>query len=114
VNRLCLVAGVPLIESGSAGYLGQVEVIMKGRTECYDCTPKTNQKVWKNLIEKNKDKRISFHFLRHIQVAPSATLHPNLFIVLFGQKVYSINFLAKVILMMMLHRKPLRICKSKM
>jgi molybdopterin/thiamine biosynthesis adenylyltransferase len=61
VNRLCLVAGVPLIESGSAGYLGQVEVIMKGRTECYDCTPKTNQKVWKNLIKKNKDIR-EFHF----------------------------------------------------
>ena len=29
VNRLCLAAGVILIESGSAGYLGQVTVIRK-------------------------------------------------------------------------------------
>jgi len=31
VNRMCLAAGVPLIESGSAGYLGQVTVIKKVR-----------------------------------------------------------------------------------
>ena len=29
VNRLCLAADVPLIESGTAGYLGQVTVIKK-------------------------------------------------------------------------------------
>ena len=29
VNRLCLAADVPLIESGSAGYQGQVTVIRK-------------------------------------------------------------------------------------
>ena len=29
VNRMCLAADVPLIESGSAGYLGQVTVIKK-------------------------------------------------------------------------------------
>lgn len=29
VNRICLAADVPLIESGSAGYLGQVQVIKK-------------------------------------------------------------------------------------
>jgi hypothetical protein len=27
VNRVCLAAGVPLIESGTQGYLGQVQVI---------------------------------------------------------------------------------------
>ena len=31
VNRLCLAADVPLIESGSAGYQGQVSVIRKVR-----------------------------------------------------------------------------------
>lgn len=31
VNRMCLAADVPLIESGSAGYLGQVTVIKKVR-----------------------------------------------------------------------------------
>uniref|UniRef100_A0A914X6L2 SUMO-activating enzyme subunit n=1 Tax=Plectus sambesii TaxID=2011161 RepID=A0A914X6L2_9BILA len=40
VNRLCLAAEVPLVESGSAGYLGQVSVIKRGVTECYECTPK--------------------------------------------------------------------------
>ena len=29
MNRLCLAAGVTLVESGSAGYLGQVTVIHK-------------------------------------------------------------------------------------
>ena len=40
VNRLCLAAGVPLIESGSAGYLGQVSVHRGGATECFECQPK--------------------------------------------------------------------------
>ena len=31
MNRLCLAAGVTLVESGSAGYLGQVSVIRKVR-----------------------------------------------------------------------------------
>ena len=39
VNRLCLATGVPLIESGTAGYLGQVAVIRKDVTECYECSP---------------------------------------------------------------------------
>ena len=29
VNRMCLAADVPLIESGTAGYLGQVTVMKK-------------------------------------------------------------------------------------
>ena len=29
VNRMCLAADVPLVESGTAGYLGQVTVIKK-------------------------------------------------------------------------------------
>ena len=44
VNRLCLAAGVPLVESGSTGYLGQVMTIQKGDVECYDCRPKATQK----------------------------------------------------------------------
>ena len=40
VNRLCLAADVPLVESGTAGYLGQVTVIKKGLSECYECQPK--------------------------------------------------------------------------
>lgn len=44
VNRMCLAANVPLIESGTTGYNGQVQVIKKGRTECYDCTSKPTPK----------------------------------------------------------------------
>lgn len=34
VNRMCLAADIPLIESGTAGYLGQVTVIKKARLFC--------------------------------------------------------------------------------
>ncbi|KAK9479219.1 hypothetical protein V1514DRAFT_367041 [Lipomyces japonicus] len=40
VNRMCLTADVPLIESGTTGFNGQVQVIVRGQTECYDCVPK--------------------------------------------------------------------------
>lgn len=44
VNRMCLAANVPLIESGTAGYLGQVSVHIKDKTACYDCSPKDSMK----------------------------------------------------------------------
>ncbi len=40
MNRVCLAAQVPVIESGSAGYKGQVQVIFGGKTECFECEPK--------------------------------------------------------------------------
>lgn len=40
VNKMCLAADVPLIESGTTGFNGQVQVIKKGLTACYDCTAK--------------------------------------------------------------------------
>ena len=40
VNKMCLAADVPLIESGTTGFNGQVQVIKKGKTECYDCNTK--------------------------------------------------------------------------
>ncbi|KAL4175785.1 hypothetical protein KRP22_000744 [Phytophthora ramorum] len=46
VNRLCLATSTPLIESGTTGFLGQVRVIKKGETECYECTPKVTQKQY--------------------------------------------------------------------
>ena len=44
VNKMCLAADVPLIESGTTGFNGQVQAIKKGVTECYDCNPKPTQK----------------------------------------------------------------------
>ena len=37
---MCLAAEVPLIESGTTGFNGQVQAIIKGKTECYDCNTK--------------------------------------------------------------------------
>uniref|UniRef100_A0A1A8EU65 SUMO-activating enzyme subunit 2 n=1 Tax=Nothobranchius korthausae TaxID=1143690 RepID=A0A1A8EU65_9TELE len=53
VNRMCLAADIPLIESGSAGYLGQVTVIKKGLTECYECQPKPAQKTFPGCTIRN-------------------------------------------------------------
>ncbi|KAG4107478.1 hypothetical protein H8356DRAFT_1416886 [Neocallimastix lanati (nom. inval.)] len=44
VNTMCLAANVPLIESGTAGYLGQATVIKKDVTECFECQPKPTPK----------------------------------------------------------------------
>lgn len=46
VNRLCLAADKPLLEAGSTGHLGQVTVIRKGETECFECQAKPTQKVY--------------------------------------------------------------------
>ncbi|KAI9249534.1 hypothetical protein BY458DRAFT_525497 [Sporodiniella umbellata] len=40
VNAMCLAADIPLIESGTQGYLGQAYVIKKDQVECFDCQPK--------------------------------------------------------------------------
>lgn len=44
VNRLCLAANVPLIESATEGYMGYVTPIIGGRTECFECQPKQTPK----------------------------------------------------------------------
>jgi len=53
VNRMCLAANIPLVESGTAGYLGQVTVIKKGATECYECQPKPHQKTFPGCTIRN-------------------------------------------------------------
>ncbi|KAJ9059338.1 E1 ubiquitin-activating protein uba2, variant 3 [Entomophthora muscae] len=46
VNRMCLDAKVPLIESGTAGYVGQATVISRKLTECFECNPKETPKTY--------------------------------------------------------------------
>lgn len=53
VNRMCLAADIPLIESGTAGYDGQVELIKKGMTKCYECEPKAAQKTFPGCTIRN-------------------------------------------------------------
>lgn len=43
---MCLAADVPLIESGTTGFNGQVQVIKRGMSECYDCNPKETPKTF--------------------------------------------------------------------
>ena len=53
VKRMCLAANIPLVESGTAGYLGQVTVIRKSKTECYECQPKPHQKTFPGCTIRN-------------------------------------------------------------
>ncbi|KAG7439796.1 uncharacterized protein BT62DRAFT_976503 [Guyanagaster necrorhizus] len=46
VNKMCMAANVPLVESGTAGYLGQVQPLVKDLTECFDCMPKPTPKTF--------------------------------------------------------------------
>ncbi|KAK9806335.1 hypothetical protein WJX72_010622 [[Myrmecia] bisecta] len=46
VNRLCLAAEVPLVESGTTGYIGQVSVHKKGVFECFECQSKPSPKTY--------------------------------------------------------------------
>eukprot|EP00667_Euglena_gracilis_P006833 EG_transcript_6899 len=40
VNRMCIKTDRPLIESGTRGFVGQVQPIRKGVFECFDCRPR--------------------------------------------------------------------------
>ena len=44
VNRLCVNNNIPLIESGTQGYTGNVHVILPQISECYECSPKPTPK----------------------------------------------------------------------
>jgi ubiquitin-like 1-activating enzyme E1 B len=46
VNAMCIAADIPLVESGTTGYMGQSSVIKKGVTECYECYPKEQPKTF--------------------------------------------------------------------
>ncbi|KAJ7720279.1 hypothetical protein DFH07DRAFT_1067768 [Mycena maculata] len=46
VNKMCMATQIPLVESGTAGYLGQVQPLIKDRTECFDCIPKPTPKTF--------------------------------------------------------------------
>lgn len=45
INSICMKKGIPLIDSGSEGYLGSVSCYIKGETPCYNCSKKIPQKT---------------------------------------------------------------------
>ncbi|XP_025202580.1 SUMO-activating enzyme subunit 2 [Melanaphis sacchari] len=56
VNRMCLSCDIPLIESGTMGYSGQVEFIKKGVSLCYECYPKSEPKSYPMCTIRNTPK----------------------------------------------------------
>lgn len=50
---MCLAAEVPLLESGTHGYEGQAELIIKGLTKCYECEPKEKPKTFPSCTIRN-------------------------------------------------------------
>uniref|UniRef100_A0A5S6QI38 SUMO-activating enzyme subunit n=1 Tax=Trichuris muris TaxID=70415 RepID=A0A5S6QI38_TRIMR len=53
VNRLCLTTNTPMIDCGTRGSVGQVCVILKGKTECYDCLPRPAEKQYASCTIRN-------------------------------------------------------------
>ncbi|CAD5220184.1 unnamed protein product [Bursaphelenchus okinawaensis] len=53
VNRICITTGTPLIDGGTAGYLGQCRVIQRGKTECYDCVDHPPQRTFAGCTIRN-------------------------------------------------------------
>lgn len=80
MNRICLAADIPLIESGTAGYLGQVTVIKKVSYSIamnFSLISACREK--QNVSNVNQKKH-----LKHILYAPFALIPLLPFIVLFG------------------------------
>ncbi len=77
VNMMCMAAKVPLVESGTTGYLGQVTFHLKNVTKCFDCEPKPTPKTYPVCT---------------IRSTPSAPIHcivwakSHLFVQLFGEE----------------------------
>lgn len=76
VNRMCLAADVPLVESASASYNGNVRLIKRGVTQCFECEPpKKDENTYASCTIRN---------------TPSLPIHcivwaKHLFAQLFGQ-----------------------------
>jgi ubiquitin-like 1-activating enzyme E1 B len=46
VNQMCVMEGVPLVETGTAGMMGQSRLIIPDITECFDCRPHSPPKTF--------------------------------------------------------------------
>lgn len=77
MNRLCLSAGITLVESGSAGYLGQVTVIRK---VFLHLKPTLTDAVMLRWVSRDRVSATSASLNQHpgpILAAPYATPPPN-------------------------------------
>lgn len=53
VSQKCNSLQIPLVESGTAGYLGQCSVHLKNLTECWECNPKEPSKTYPTCTIRN-------------------------------------------------------------
>lgn len=53
VSQRCNSLQIPLVESGTAGYLGQCSVHLKNLTECWECNPKEPSKTYPTCTIRN-------------------------------------------------------------
>lgn len=58
VNRMCLSNDIPLLESGTMGFSGQVEFIKKSSSCCYECFPKPESKEYPMCTIRNTPKEV--------------------------------------------------------
>jgi len=56
VNRMCLSADIPFLDSGTMGFSGQVEFIKKGESMCYECLSKPEPKSYPMCTIRNTPK----------------------------------------------------------
>lgn len=41
---MCILANIPMIDGGTSGFLGQLHVVKRSLTACYECEPKIDNK----------------------------------------------------------------------
>lgn len=90
VNRLCLAADIPLVESGTSGYYGEISIIRKGSTKCYECIV-SSKFLFIFLIFNSKSQK---HAKKPTQAVRSETRRPNQFIVSSGPSFCLASYLA--------------------
>ena len=86
VNKMCMAANVPLVESGTAGYLGQVQPILK---VCLPCSRLCRLLINGFRIERSVLIALPSRLLRLSQSVLFAQHPRSPFIALFGPKVIS-------------------------
>ena len=100
VNRLCLAAGVPLVEAGTTGYLGQVTVIHKpSQVACYECKSKFVSVAFalllKNVIHilsgNTAQETQKVYPICTIRSTPSMPVHT----IVWGKELYKLLFHSK-------------------
>ncbi|MCQ2820708.1 MAG: ThiF family adenylyltransferase, partial [archaeon] len=58
VNLICMKLNIPLLNSGTEGYFGTVNFIIRGETPCFACTPKVENKTIPVCSIRDKPKKM--------------------------------------------------------